>query len=404
MVKNLFEVFLGTYNAEPWIERAIHALENQDAEPFTVKIIDNASTDGTINILEKIFNNYKLRNKYVLIKNSKNIGAISTFLDQLHLFDSEWILMVHQDDYYHSNHVSTLANQLKSVSNSTSCIFTAMKRINASGEEILAPPTLSSQLSNDRVQNFMLSLQISPVNFPACALRISDLKKVDTTRHTTAFNDTELLLRLMCISDFKYLPVETMHYRVFPGNASSSTSTKSNDRAVFVGMNEILHSDEFKKLLTSINSKAQFEKLVNAIDQAIDIRISSTDLQNLMKNIAAETLIRQKKYEISPISSFLINSLKSLGLENEASTVNNLTNYSNANVVDLISKGEKSFQDQDIYHLTYSFDKKIKMLGFFSLELREKIYNQLFRSPIFSLIKRPFVKTWRSSGKVKPGK
>jgi glycosyltransferase involved in cell wall biosynthesis len=337
MVKNLFEVFLGTYNAEPWIERAIHALESQDAEPFTVKIIDNASTDGTIKILEKIFNDYKLRNKYVLIKNSKNIGAISTFLDQLHLFDSEWILMVHQDDYYHANHVSTLANQLKAVSESTSCVFTAMERINAGSEEILTPPTLSSQLSDDRLENFMLSLQISPVNFPACALRISDLKKVDTTRHTTAFNDTELLLRLMCISDFKYLPVETMHYRIYQGNSASTTSIKSNERAVFVGMNEIFHSDEFKTLLNSIDSKVQYEKLVKAIDQAINIRFTSTDLKNLMRNIAAETLIRQKKYQISPISNFLFESLKSLNLENEASIVSNLMIRSNANVEEMIS-------------------------------------------------------------------
>ncbi len=51
MGQKLFEVFLGTFNAEPWIRDIISDLENQDIEPFDVKIIDNQSTDQTINVL-----------------------------------------------------------------------------------------------------------------------------------------------------------------------------------------------------------------------------------------------------------------------------------------------------------------------------------------------------------------
>ena len=54
MSKELFEVFLGTYNAEPWIEQVISSLEAQDYPAFRVRIFDNASTDNTVAIISNI--------------------------------------------------------------------------------------------------------------------------------------------------------------------------------------------------------------------------------------------------------------------------------------------------------------------------------------------------------------
>ena len=108
MDKELFEVFLGTYNAEPWIEKAINSLEAQSCDPFNVKIIDNASEDNTIALIEDIFSINTFKNNYTLLKNHKNIGPISSFLDRLDQFNCDWIVMIHQDDIYHPDHISTL--------------------------------------------------------------------------------------------------------------------------------------------------------------------------------------------------------------------------------------------------------------------------------------------------------
>ncbi len=171
MEKKLFEVFLGTYNAAPWIEQVIHSLESQDCGPFTVNIIDNASSDETVAKIENIFANFQMRNEYRLVKNKKNIGPISTFLDQLELFQAEWIFMVHQDDYYHPDHFSTLISEIEKSPESVGLVFTAMKRIDQNNIEIFNPPTLSSKISDsNRFENFLLALQINPVNFPSCAL------------------------------------------------------------------------------------------------------------------------------------------------------------------------------------------------------------------------------------------
>ena len=399
MSKELFEVFLGTFNAEPWIEQVIGSLEAQDCAPFKVKIIDNASTDKTTALIEDIFSRNTFKNEYTLFKNNKNIGAISSFLDRLDQFESDWIVMIHQDDVYHSNHISTLTSAMNATNEDTSIIFTAMKRINAEGNVTIAPPTLSSKLSKtDRLENFMLSLQISPINFPACALRIAEMRTTTTTRHTTAFNDIEMLLRMMCVSDISYIPEETMHYRVYSGNAAAITSSLANDRAIFVGLVELFHSKEVDEVLSLAKTSSHWEKLIASINQAIEVRIDNVEIKNLTRNMIAETLVRRFGYQNRDITDFLVNSLKSLGRNHESVIANNL--YQDASYV----KTElRSFGEPTRFNVTAQVtgDKPLisKFYDLVPLPAREAFFDRVFRSRLLSRVNRPFVKAWRLRGK-----
>jgi len=399
MSKELFEVFLGTYNAEPWIEQVISSLEAQDCAPFRVKIIDNASTDNTIALIEEIFSKSIFKNEYTLLKNRKNIGAISSFLDRLDQFDSDWIVMIHQDDIYHPEHISTLASAIKETNENTGIIFTAMKRIDGEGNVQVSPPTLSSKLSaTDRLENFMLSLQLSPINFPACALKVSELLTTNTARHTTAFNDIEMLLRIMCVSDICYVPSETMHYRVYPGNAAALTSSLANDRAIFVGLVELFHSKEVDQVLSLVKTSSHWEKLIESINQAIEIRIKDIDIQNLARNMIAETLVRRYGYHNREITDFLGKSLMTLGLTRESEIAQNLYQDSSYSKTQLLPSGEP-----------ISFNVTAPVLGnkplistfndLVPLPAREVFFDRVFRSCLLSRVNRPFVRVWRLRGK-----
>jgi glycosyltransferase involved in cell wall biosynthesis len=399
MSKELFEVFLGTYNAEPWIEQVISSLEAQDCAPFKVKIIDNASTDNTIALIEEIFSKSVLKNEYTLLKNKRNIGAISSFLDRLDQFDSEWIVMIHQDDVYHPDHISTLNSAIKAENKNTGVIFTAMKRIDGEGNVKISPPTLSSKLTKtDRLENFMLSLQVSPINFPACALRVSELLTTNTARHTTAFNDIEMLLRIMCVSDISYVPKETVHYRVYPGNAAAITSSLANDRAIFVGLVELFHSSEVDQVLNLASTSDHWEKLVKSINQAIEIRIEDIGIQNLARNMIAETLVRRFGYHNREIAGFLVNSLMNLGLTRESEIAQNLYQDSSYLKNELIHSGETT---KFVVTKPVSGKKPIisKLNDLVSLSAREEFFDIVFRSRLLSRVNRPFIRVWRLRGK-----
>ena len=399
MGKELFEVFLGTFNAEPWIEQVISSLEAQDHPAFKVRIFDNASTDNTVTMISNILSKNNLKNEYTLFTNDKNIGAISSFLDRLDRFDCDWIVMVHQDDYYHPDHISTLATALKEESENTGIVFTAMQRIDGQGNVKLSPPTLSSKLSKtDRLENFMLSLQLSPVNFPACALKKSDLKRVNTSRHTTAFNDIEILLQIMCVSDVKYIPKETMHYRVYAGNAASITSSLANDRAIFVGLVELFHSKEVDQVLTLVTSDEQWCKLIESINQAIDIRIQSKEVQGLARNMISESLVRRFGYKNKHLAEFLINSLSELDLQREAEMVRNLHSHPGYQQVGHLES--KAGETLELATLSIGRTPFVaRLLNLVSLPIRERFFDAVFRSRLLIGVKRPFVRVWRLRGR-----
>ena len=398
MDKELFEVFLGTYNAEPWIEKAINSLEAQSCDPFNVKIIDNASEDNTIALIEDIFSINTFKNNYTLLKNHKNIGPISSFLDRLDQFNCDWIVMIHQDDIYHPDHISTLTSAMRNADKNTGAIFTAMKRIDGEGNVKISPPTISSKLSKtDRLENFMLSLQLSPVNFPACAIRVSELLATNTARHTTAFNDTEMLLRILCVSDISYIPLETMHYRVYPGNAAAITSSLANDRAVFVGLVELFHSEEVAQVLSLAKTSSHWVKLISSINQAIEIRIQDIEIRNLARNVIAETLVRKYGYQNREISNFLVTSLSSLGLTHESIIAQNLHLDSSYLKDELQSSGEAT----DYKVTAPLLGKKpliCKLNDLVPLPAREVFFDGVFRSRLLSRVNRPFVRVWRLRG------
>ena len=398
MSKELFEVFLGTYNAEPWIEQVISSLEAQDYPAFRVRIFDNDSSDNTVEMISNILSKNTLKNEYTLFKNDQNIGAISSFLDRLDQFDCDWIVMVHQDDYYHSNHIATIASALKEDPESSGIVFTAMQRIDGEGNVKLSPPTLSSKLSKtDRLENFMLSMQLSPVNFPACALKKSELQRVNTSRHTTAFNDIEILLQIMCVADVRYIPEETMHYRVYSGNAASITSSLANDRAIFVGLVELFHSREVDQVLTLVTNDEHWRKLIESINQAIDIRIQSKEIQDLARNMISESLVRRFGYTNKYLAQFLTSSLTELGLDRESIVAQNLhLNPGYARVDFLECTGNEHSQ---LSH--YSIGKTPvagRLMNLFSLSTRETFFDAIFHSKLLANSKRPFVRVWRLRG------
>jgi hypothetical protein len=243
----------------------------------------------------------------------------------------------------------------------------------------------------------MLSLQLSPVNFPACALRVSELRKTNTSRHTNAFNDIEMLLRIMCVSDVSYIPRETMHYRVYPGNAAAITSSFANDRAVFVGLVELFHSEEVAQVLSLAKTSSHWIKLIASINQAIEIRIQDTEIQNLARNIIAETLVRRYGYHNREISSFLVTSLTSLGLTHESEITQNLHLDSSYLKIDLQHSDEVSG-----YKVTPPLLGKKPLICMLNdlvpLPAREVFFDGVFRSRLLSRVKRPFVRVWRLRG------
>jgi len=97
-----------TYNGAPWIERCLHDLLQSNIKTEVI-VIDNASTDNTLDIINSFENIH-------LIKSKENLGfgqANNLGIDFAMKNGADFIFLLNQDAYVFKNTISQLAEALK---------------------------------------------------------------------------------------------------------------------------------------------------------------------------------------------------------------------------------------------------------------------------------------------------
>ena len=100
-----FSIVIPTYNSEKTIESCLFSVLNQDFENYEIIIIDNNSSDRTIEIINKIKKNrknlelYNISNRGIIAK-SRNLGIKKA--------NAEWICFLDSDDTWFKNKLSLI--------------------------------------------------------------------------------------------------------------------------------------------------------------------------------------------------------------------------------------------------------------------------------------------------------
>ena len=127
MEKDYVSIIISVYNGEKYIEQTLESCSNQTYNNFEVIIIDDYSTDKSI---EKISKYILKKEKFQLIKNEKNYGFIKTVNKGIELAKGNRILILDQDDILDNKHLEVM---LKKFTNDTSIVFCESDFIDSSG-------------------------------------------------------------------------------------------------------------------------------------------------------------------------------------------------------------------------------------------------------------------------------
>lgn len=92
-IKNKVSVCIPVYNGENFIEESVKSVLTQSYKAYELLIIDNNSTDKTIEIVKK-FKDKRIR----IIKNDKNIGSINNFNKCILEANNPFIVILPHDD------------------------------------------------------------------------------------------------------------------------------------------------------------------------------------------------------------------------------------------------------------------------------------------------------------------
>ncbi len=102
--KGLVSVTIVTYNSGRFIKRCLESVLQQRYPAKEILVIDNASTDGTIDILEQF------ENRCQIVYNSTNVGFAEAQNQAILLSNGEWVLTLNPDVLLFPNFIQSLVD------------------------------------------------------------------------------------------------------------------------------------------------------------------------------------------------------------------------------------------------------------------------------------------------------
>lgn len=106
----LLEIYIPTYNRSRQLDILLNELVNSDLIKYKITILNNNSTDNTIQIFSKY---HKLNDNFHIITRKINIGAPANIVTASEFFSSEYIWFICDDDDYDFKGISRLINKIQ---------------------------------------------------------------------------------------------------------------------------------------------------------------------------------------------------------------------------------------------------------------------------------------------------
>jgi glycosyltransferase involved in cell wall biosynthesis len=100
-------VIVPVYNASQYISKTLDSIINQDFDGFEIIVIDDGSSDNSLEIINEVLMNCEIPHKIIHQENAGVSVARNMGIDAS---KGEYLVFVDADDYVSSNHLSSLYN------------------------------------------------------------------------------------------------------------------------------------------------------------------------------------------------------------------------------------------------------------------------------------------------------
>ncbi len=280
-------LFLGTFNADPFqkqIEKWLPALDLTNVALF---VGDNHSTDNTPNWMSALI--AKLDCASVVSINEKNYGGYGNLASNLQKFgDAKWITTLHQDDEYSPDHVQNHRRVIRGASSSLGMICSESSSVAPNGRG-LGFPRAHWLLENKRdpVTVFLGHLRNHAYPFSGATFSKDVLKQFPIPWHSTAFPDTEIVMKMAVDYQVAFAKGVTVKYLENPGSESHSLSEQHRDFGAFQALVRVFAHPNYEKLCGLI-AERDVPDFLNSLDEGISQRFQDAAYAELLKQIAFE--------------------------------------------------------------------------------------------------------------------
>lgn len=222
-------VIIGTYNGSKFLERQIQSIFNQTVLPHEIILLDDKSTDNTIEVLKKMESICPKSIKYNIVSRDKNLGYINNFIDGIINYSKGDItFLCDQDDIWDNKKIEKISNfftdsNIQVIHSNTSIID-------------IDDQLIKKNIQNYKEQLYSISLEtmIKKVNYPGMALAFRTeyikrkLEKIIRTDIVLPTHDW-LICCLAASQNNLYLTNEILSYR---RNTGENVALRLGDKRI----------------------------------------------------------------------------------------------------------------------------------------------------------------------------
>jgi len=216
-------VFLPVYNREQFVEAAIDSVLAQTFADFELLVIDDASTDQTLEILASF------RDRWIsLIRNDTNLGIPATRIRALDLARGERIAMLDSDELAYRKR---LAKQVEFLDRNPdhALVGSWVRKLDAQGKR---KKVLRRPLTWRRIRACLLFM--GTLHTPSVPDRLDVLRRYRFDSSYPDCSDSEVWARIVLENRFADLPEALICYRKHDGGVTRSNAKLALDRKLAV--------------------------------------------------------------------------------------------------------------------------------------------------------------------------
>jgi glycosyltransferase involved in cell wall biosynthesis len=250
--QHLVSIGLPVYNGETYLTESIESILAQTYENFELIIVDNASSDKTIDIV-KSYVSKDTRIKF--FQNQVNLGASANHNRTLELAKGEYFFWASYDDIRHPQYLEKCVKYLNENTLSVAC-HSLTKYIDETGSETDRNEVILDIANNDPIKRFKEMIRMDhKVEMILSMMRTEILKK---TNGLAAFSDSDrVVMAEMCLhGPLEVLPEHLFYRREHKENSSKVYKNRQDRMAWFdpqlAGKINFPLSKQFKEYISAI--------------------------------------------------------------------------------------------------------------------------------------------------------
>lgn len=234
LARPLVSVVIPSYNHARFLEATIGSVVAQTYRPLELVVVDDGSSDGSVELLRKLFTDIEL-DKAVLLE-QPNRGAHAAIMRGIEASSGELVAILNSDDFYHPERFERLLPQL--LGGRHDLVFSGVQFVDTNGDAMAASEgwpqwyrTCLDETADCPTVGFGLlvhNFSVSSGNFLFRRGLYDNLSGFSDHRFT---HDWDFLIRSLHYSEPAFVREPLISYRIHEGNTTETVRHLLRDEA-----------------------------------------------------------------------------------------------------------------------------------------------------------------------------